>query len=695
MSTTSPGLNTFEESANIIEVSMETTRDVTRNISQPYDISVPKDLVERNFLVASFNWTPTTLPQTIDFPSALAGFSSISDVFKKYRYVRFDVHVEIKLSSTPYHQGTLLAAVIPVPGTKNTLKYLNVCAGMPQAAVLRASTQDSATFDIPWYHPLDWFDWNLFKTTNAHSMVVIQQLNTLTATSQGILASCPVNVWASFRNVQVSGYVSQSKFVSNKEAKAKTEGFDTKAVVSTISQMARKAPVVGQIWNPVADAINSYAGNLSKPVVEKLPSNSAPYREQNLAAAVEDVTQISLYPNAKVETAPVMYGMETSHMSLAQIAKTPTLFDQVTFDGTTTSWTTYCYPHVKGISFPFRDYLFTVANNAVFWRGSIKYMIHFVMPAFYEFRVAISLNYGGVAVNVGDITTRYLDIKGDTTTTVMVPYLFARPWSWSVGTDAPELVIKMITPIIGSNAVSTPKVYVNIWRAAGEDFQLAVPKGWTTFPEVKRNRIGYKDQMNIRQEFQKPFEPLIKAVSQSMEKGGAAVEVIGSVNDLVKRPAPTNTFRTIVRSQATGDSVFECMKRFFLFWKGSRTIRRQNFKDTAGDSLRPLIIHTGSNAPDITEGVAWLSLNGTFNQFVEGCNMPYYSDSYYEPMPNQDLLFVHPSCYENNTLDLTSTSILPSDNWWINGGDDFTMMFVVPYFSTVVTEKKEEKKESV
>jgi len=49
--TSDPGLTTFAESANETQVVMAEKRSIERNISQPYNIRAPLDILERNYLI--------------------------------------------------------------------------------------------------------------------------------------------------------------------------------------------------------------------------------------------------------------------------------------------------------------------------------------------------------------------------------------------------------------------------------------------------------------------------------------------------------------------------------------------------------------------------------------------------------------------------------------------------------------------
>lgn len=691
MSAGQPGLTSFKESANQVEVTQPAPANIEREISQPYDVDVPHELLTRNYLVNSTSWTSLTSTIRIDFPSALASITAISDVMKRFKYFRATVHVEIKLSTTPYHQGSLMVGWLPCPGTGvNALALTSAyVSGFKGATVLSAATQDSVSFDIPYLHPLDWLDWPAYSATSAHSSLFITPLNQLVATTANITASCPILIYASFKDVQVTGYRSQSKqitkFEKNEESANKQKnGIDTKSIVSTISKVARKMPVVGEIWNPIADTINAFAGNLSKPLATAAtqPILHQPFSEGNHATGLDVATQLSLYPNAQITRAPMMFGMDTSHLPVVTIAQTPMLHLTGVLNGTITSLTTVVSPNARSSTTGVRDYCNAVTRNFCFWRGSIKYLIHFCMPAFYQLRVQLSVQYEAAPSNIGDLTSRIVDIKGNTWEEVTVPYLFPTPWmSTDEALTYPKLVITQLTTILGSSAPASPIVYVNVFRAAGEDYQLSVPRSINNSQPIDAVESIYHDQMMIGTAFQRPFETLTKGTSQSVELRNCMPEQAGTVSDLLKRTtqilwaAPYTVLYTPDPNVTTGD-LFNCMLRFFMFWRGSRVVTRI---PGAGGMI---YLNTSASTPGDSEGYSVHYSDATPMFVTEKYIVPYYCKQYYYPLPLQSSLLMHLSAYSNVPMDAING--YADAGWHLSAGDDLTLLFLHPLNNNLI-----------
>lgn len=686
----SPGLSSFSESANVLEVSSKAPANVERSISQPYKIDVPNELLGRNYLVDSFNWTPGMAVRRIDFPSAMSAIPTISNVMSRFTYWRATFHVEIKVSTTQFHQGSLLTSWVPVAGS-GIPTSLSLHTGLSNAAVLSASTQESVTYDIPYLHPSDWLKWATYAATSAHSSLFIQELNTLTATSDGISTSCPVLVYASMRDVQVTGFQSQmhagKKFEFNAEAQAKKSNFDAKTAVSTVSQIARKLPIIGDAWNPIADAVNAFAGNLSNPLstASLQPVESRYAMTANLSSGVDDATQFSLYPNATITQSPEMFGMDTSHQTVAGIAKHPMIFDTVTFDGTTTSWSTVVDPQSYG-TFLIGDYLFQMAKFFKYWRGSIKFLVHFCMPAFYQCRIQFTLDYLGTPNNVGDIPQRVVDIKGTSWEEIEVPFLYFNTWKRTDTTvTIPILKITQLTTILGSSAIANPKIYVNIFRAAGEDMQFAVPRSAKTSWPESAPKIGYQSQMLIGKRFQNKFQAILEGTTQSVELRNVMPEQAGTVADMQKRIAPiASAFTTLpVTNTATANppDLFTQMNKFFLFWRGSRTVKHMLQYDQTGNGTQFITLQTGSSTAGWSDARAFIYNSQLPNYQSESFNCPYYSGQPYYPLINQTSLYIHSSAYIDTPTDLGLSSYAGrfGSSWYVRAGDDYVCLFTHPF----------------
>lgn len=691
-----PGLTAFEESASSTKVSAVHDTRIERFISNPFPISSPTELLQRTFQVATISWTNVYAGQVIQFPGAFSTIQTLLDVFKKFFWFRASVHIEIKLQSTPYHQGSLMVGWLPCAGSAAP-DDLQLVSGY-DGTVLSASVQDTCSFDIPYLHPADWISTTITPSTNGDlCSLFITPLNTLLTSSPGIAAVVPVLVFASFKNIEVTGYVSQSRpgprFAKNTEAEDKVKnGVDSKAVVSAGSKLLRQIPLVGSIYSPIADAINSFAGDLSKPVNSSAicPNTMPYYRDVNQGAGLTDATPLSLYPNPVLNQAPTMFGMETSHLTISKLSQRPLLYDQVTFNGTTVNWEVAVHPLTLGATVTGRDYLASMSTCHRYWRGSIKYLFHFCMPAFYSCRVRFSLDFmgGSTPDSYGDLMTRFVDIKGDTWEEVTVPYLHHTTWSDTQVTSFPPFLrLFQVTSIVGSSDPATPVMYVNVFRAGGEDMEFAGLADINTLGEgvqlkhtnalIKDRKADFENQTNIGARFQKQFPGINKGETQSREKGLCMVEVSGTVSDCVKRHQALTNSTTLPNGAAPLNGTMLYLSRFFWFWRGGRIFRHVHYDQNSATPSGFFLQMGTSNALCNGWAPSWYQAANLVQP--EAVQVPYYSAQPYYPVISQSSFYLEPTCYISPPVDCARVNGTASNGpMTLAGADDFVLLHVVP-----------------
>ena len=300
----------------------------------------------------------------------------------------------------------------------------------------------------------------------------------------------------------------------------------------------------------------------------------------------------------------------------------------------------------------------------------MKYLVHFCVPAFYSFRVRFSINLGGGSpVNYGDVMTRIVDIKGDTWEAVTVPFLQSSTWSdLDTGPMVQTLRVELITPIIGSSDPGAPIVYVNIFRAAGEDYEVSGYRNPTTFT--------LQNQMNLGSKFSEKFPAINEGTSQSMTNGNVMCEVIDSVSDLVKKPCWHGSNTEFFPSSGTYlFGPYHYFARFFMYWRGGRVVRHYHPGNTTTHNDGWYLVN-GSYTNNMLEN-GWVPAynSATMLYQQEGCLIPYYSAQPYWPSCAQSTHIV-PSCYDFQPLD-ASLEVSSPDHIAISGADDFVYMFPV------------------
>lgn len=692
-------MTTFKESAVVTEVD-STVLTENREWANPWSVSVPKDYLARSFVIKTFNWTPGISIQTVPLIGLLSQSTLALALFKLWRYARCSFKIQFKMTSSQYFQGCAMVGWLPciswstVPHDLQSLSCYN-------AVVLSASKQESCTLIIPYLSPEFYMDTTAFNSTSAeHATVFFAELNTLLSTNAAITPSVPMEVHGSIEECDLSGAMSQSK-VSRRDAEAeKKEQMGKDAAVGSVirntSQLIRHVPVIGEVWSPIADVINTIFGTqLSKPVTVAAPSNNVQryYSDVNQADGLTDATQMTFYQNPRISVSKTFYGMNTSFMSCRKFAGEPMLFDQVTFDGTTTVYLTSLDPTTTGLALSNIDFVGMMASSVRFYRGSLKYLIHFALPCFYAVRFRIRIQYNTTVSNPHNVPNIVIDVKGDVWIPITVPMMQPRPWVDNDGTNyTPSyLVIEQITPIVGAPSPTTAVVYCNIWRAGGEDMQFAYPWDpsffiFRTKTERKTSVVATEEedlsrahpQTCIKEKFAHQFDPIQQGQAFIQEKNFIMSETIETIADLFKRQT-LYADETHIFGDTPQVTLHKLFASCFMWQRGSVVYRHIHRGNTSGNKdgwyLPPWSFIGGAHRPEMGWAPAYQSATQMIQQ--EAINMPYWSAAPYTV-----------SIGSYNKVLGSSQRVVPvrpvlslgtKDEVTLAAGDDFMMMFLVPW----------------
>lgn len=711
------------------QLTTEQPTSIDRPVANPY-LDVHQELLTREYALDLFNWGITPIAKTYAFPDYLITNAALWPIMlpllSMYRYYSADIEIRIKMETTPFHQGALL--ISSMPGGPALLPNIYTASGL-NACVLCASEQNECKITIPYLAPQDWIDGFSSQTAGVDSTIGrlwIKTLNTLIPTQANMPTSVPVVLYWRFKNIKqkspMSGITitaqerifveahSNMKPKHNKEASSKhNQGLDYHSVVSVASSIIKEIPVVGSIYSGVTSVLKNIAPDLSKPTAQVAPvPMSMLYGNQTAVTEGLDYSQeTSMYPNAQVTQAPTFYGMESSHMPVAALAQKPMLHATPVLTNASPQFFTYATPCYATGDITTSDWLYNVAYAFRYWRGSIKYFLHFCVPSFYAFRVLVTLEdqQNISAPQSGDVLSKVIDIKGNTCVTFNVPYQRSTPWVspradrlLSGGYTPPVLRVKIITPIVGSTAPATPIVYLNVWRAGGEDTQFSSLMGARDGDNV----LEVEAHMDMCSLFSTPFETLHPTQIQGLEKGLIQCDVAGTVSDCLKRPSNhTSTTFTVLGAKSTlpgafipgaaninfgtfGREPFHYFSNMFLFWRGSRVLKHKQVTDlfslqgadgnqTYGDGLGHMFVSD-------TDGLPYLMHD-------ESINVPYYCQVPYYPTWQGTQLF--PQTFLTSLagpiapLDLTSFSPAANGAFQICGGDDLMLLYPAPFFPLV------------
>jgi len=723
---------------------------VHKRIANPYPFQTPSQLLSRSYQLGSITVGTAWTGVRLDFPAALFAMSTISDALLTFLFFRAAIKLEVRMNSTPFQMGAIMISWLPCPNTSTYVPDIWAASGN-HPVVISVSTQDAATIEIPYLNPLTWLRW---ATTNASSIASVwfQPLVPLVIGDPNSGDTVTLSVFASFVNPEVAGYVHSSttnrrkaitreslfhrhdpqperpterKPVPHPKKYVQSQSSDlippkvTEAVtkLSTASQdvangiqtaaspILRMVDTVASIFANPLDVFRQFTG-LDKPDTSGVTSNVQQRVDSDLChgTGLSESRTLSLYPNPLLSLDASLLPGETSLATVTSLAMIPMLHAVINFTNVTTNASIVAIPrNLLNTSYQ-PDYLMFISDAFQYWRGSIKYLFHFVTNAFTTCRFRVSINYTtwatpDVAIS-GDVASKVVDVKGDTFLELVVPYLFDTHWRKVNDTSGyPRIVVEELTPVIGQSLDSDCSIYCVIWRSAGEDFQFAqlqtvdpgslgVLQLHTTTPSTETNVLHkIQSQSAIRGRFAKPFAPIIQGCGQSHEKGFVASEVIGDLGACLKRyqevSAPyTYPWLALFDTGVSDTGAFLHFSQMFLFWRGSRRLKKlcsiiSSFAETGADDF--ISVQTSVSPGPATSGYYSFSdgtayVNYNLNSCVDA-TIPYYCTYPYVPT-NPNLTTI--DGYSGDLFPMDAQSYVPDNysifHYLIAAGDDFSYL---------------------
>lgn len=266
---------------------------------------------------------------------------------------------------------------------------------------------------------------------------------------------------------------------------------------------------------------------------------------------IDYATKLSLDPECAISTDVGLCGYENPQPTISEIITRPSLISTFSFNSVSTPGTKiYDEPNMPlgfvaatdtNVHNIVPTYAAYYGNIHSYWRGGLKYKFNFCTSSFVTTRVRICFEVEPVTSAIdavaGDLVSMVVDISGDTTVEVMIPYL-AKTWytrcipprsrfsndpSYSAG----HVTMYLVSPVVSVDSAANPPVYCSVWQSAAEDFryfQLSNPmipsfslKYDNDLPPPVVVKKKYSPQTDITKDFSKPFKGLIEGVTLSAE----------------------------------------------------------------------------------------------------------------------------------------------------------------------------------
>ncbi len=498
------------------------------------------------------------------------GIFSCSRDYYNYKEINFLKRKFVR--GMGYVSAPLLEEVL-----KNTVNYCSNFLGLQEATMMSANNVMRE-----WYH---WGKDAYYRELNFLNRALAERRLPQMPDEYSMLlckflgnASVGATLWN-----PLVGFDEQFQIVGQmkKEAEQKSE-FKTVSgslsIASKISAALSVVPVVGgvaAIASPLLMGASliakGFGYNYPSSLIE--PSRMLPVTVPNMAPGrgLDPVPQLGMDPENRIATEDV-YTQDRDYQKLDEYKMLPSLVATFHFDSTATLnasvysmpiLPTYMAQNTSNEVFSITP-VGNIATKFKYWKGGMKFLLHFFASKFLTARVRIEWHYNPATINtvtntdIGDILSLTVDIAGDTIVPFMVPYLSDTLWlpvippniaasltasaQYTIGSFA---VIVVNRPI-AANTVGATTIDCAVWMSAAEDFTCSRPVDmWDNYeysPDgtfASKGKTEISGQMaaghaNMRTLFQTQFKPLV-AAKMRYQFGDSNAEVISTWPELFHR----------------------------------------------------------------------------------------------------------------------------------------------------------------
>jgi len=323
------------------------------------------------------------------------------------------------------------------------------------------------------------------------------------------------------------------------------------SIIAPISEIGDTIEGALSAVQPIMDLVGMFGGLLDKPEIEepitRVYQNTL--MNVNQADRADQAIPLALYSGSYlgVDHSALPGGKAWTYFDYAS---TPSLHSQWTFTATSA---TAIIPFVAS-----GTPLSVVINSFNYWRSSVRYILKFYCPAFVSARILLCLTPQGNPVldQVANNLTRVIDVKGDTTDSFTIPFIYR--WDYrsngDPGTNETAIITlqaSVLTQIITNDLSVTPSIDMIVFSACGPDMQVSLPIPTIpyeyTYPNVttlprrrsfttsKAKAKKVVKQCDISQEFKNTFAPFVMDCEYFTDSHASTSENPMYITDMMKR----------------------------------------------------------------------------------------------------------------------------------------------------------------
>jgi hypothetical protein len=538
------GLTKFEDAIGVANTDVTSETGLYRNLD-PYPDQGLTQVLSRTYRVANFGWSAsdsTYLPlAAIKFPGALFDVANIGSKVASFRYFRCrGVKISVRLNTNSFLFGCMFGNCIPFTDEAETVDW-RLFPGVLMnsgATIISASTPLAVEMFLPWSTMTTMLNVKEYEAGYI-GQFLLHVLNPLNSTNIAT-PDISVSVFASFLDPQVIGPDPESNvpalLVEAQSALTEASAKSSQGVLTGVPEGIQTVKAGLDTAMKIGDAIEMIGSFLNKP-------NSVATAERSVIAVAPDLVtgkgldygaKFAYSPTACISVDKGIVDQTDPHPTIGGVCRLPGFIHSSTYSSTDVTETVIasipvspmlCLP--DGATGVFLTPMAHMALNFQYWTGGLRYRFYFNTSSFIVSRVRISW-FPDVDTTVtnfeeigGDIISRVVSVSGDTIVDFEIPWMkptlylpldspFAANMLYSNG----KIVVTVVNPAI-SGGGATSLVYMNVFSAAGVGFNFMAPQKISNAYEftfelpVPPQALLVTPQMNLRSDFERPFEGLV------------------------------------------------------------------------------------------------------------------------------------------------------------------------------------------
>jgi hypothetical protein len=559
-------------------------------------------------------------------------------------------------------------------------------SGYPHMLV-SASQSEAAILDVPFISPQRFIDTKTYVSgcLGEFQITVLNPLINIGGEADTIYLTIQAQFLEAEMCLPKDSTQSNHGIKKEGRAKSKTHTISSDQEVGTLTGGIAK---IGAFIKPFVDFFESHpetveAGmesmamiGLNKPTTVEMPVTAQldVVADFNYGKGISMFKKFAMDPEAAISTNTTVGGVSTDEMDLSYVLGTPMMCSSQVFTNGTAEVLIGTTDNISLVAYE-NTYVDFVTRNFGFCSGALKFKIYVFASQMHAVRMVFYLAKTP-ASNYEDCYHRFIDIQGDTSLELTLPYCeltFSRDLTTeSTYYNIYASVLSWSQPTPGAN---TP-IYLVTYKAAGSDFRVGQLLDCHYIPLVS-SFIDAEPQANPRKDFARPFECFHPSM-KSFDPGDLVYpENYTSIRDIVHRMYPyykaqdgitTSTWDWPSSGVPTSVLGIEMWGLLYRFWRGSIRIQ----------CLRR---RSSSSTYEATQTRGLFLLRTDVANYIPGFDMAFTD----KPSLSAEIPW-----YSNLAFNGTTKTNIPTYGVYVPGdsgafsyfckagGDDFSMHFLCP-----------------